>query len=69
MKRKLSELLNDLEVLSERWQEVYETMDEDDEIREEILTDIELAMDCIDVSLMCGDFENDTGKPYDYYAD
>ena len=68
MKRKLSELLSDLKILGERWQEVYETMDEGDE-KEEILTDIGLAMDCIDISLMYGDFENDTGEPYDYYAD
>jgi hypothetical protein len=68
MKRKLSELLNDLELLNKKWQEVYETMDDGDE-KEELLTIIGLGIDCIGASLMYGDYENDTGKPYDYYAD
>ena len=66
--RKLSELINDLKVLGDRWLEVYETMDEGDE-KDEILTDIELAMDCIDTCLMYGDYINDTGKDFDYYND
>lgn len=66
--RKLSELINDLKVLGDRWLEVYETMDEGDE-KDEILTDIELAMDCIDSCLMYGDYINDTGKDFDYYND
>ena len=43
-------------------------MDEGDE-KDEILTDIELAMDCIDSCLMYGDYINDTGKDFDYYND
>lgn len=66
--RKLSELINDLKVLGDQWLEVYETMDEGDE-KDEILTDIELAMDCIDSCLMYGDYINDTGKDFDYYND
>lgn len=66
--RKLSELIIDLKVLGDRWLEVYETMDEGDE-KDEILTDIELAMDCIDSCLMYGDYINDTGKDFDYYND
>ena len=63
--RKLSELLNDLEVLDKQ-RVIVETW-EDSDIKEVTLTDINLAMDCLDCCLMCGDYINDTGKEFDYY--
>jgi hypothetical protein len=42
---------------------------EDGEDKDAILTDLSLAMDCIGACLMYGDYENDTGKPYNYFED
>lgn len=66
--RKLSELLSDLELLEKRYQEFLEEL-EDGEDKDMILTDLELAMDCIGACLMYGDYINDTGKPYNYFED
>ena len=66
--RKLSELLSDLAILEERYMEINSKM-EDGEEKEDILTDLWLAMDCIGACLMYGDYINDTGKPYNYFED
>jgi DNA-directed RNA polymerase subunit N (RpoN/RPB10) len=42
---------------------------EEGEEKEDILTDLGLAMDCIGACLMYGDYINDTGKPYNYFED
>ena len=66
--RKLSELLSDLAILEERYMEIDSTMEEGEE-KDDILTDLGLAMDCIGACLMYGDYINDTGKPYNYFED
>ena len=66
--RKLSELLSDLAILEERYMEIDSKMEEGEE-KDDILTDLGLAMDCIGACLMYGDYENDTGKPYNYFED
>lgn len=66
--RKLSELLSDLAILEERYMEIDSKM-EDGEDKDDILTDLGLAMDCIGACLMYGDYINDTGKPYNYFED
>jgi DNA-directed RNA polymerase subunit N (RpoN/RPB10) len=66
--RKLSELLSDLAILEERYMEIDSKMEEGEE-KEDILTDLGLAMDCIGACLMYGDYINDTGKPYNYFED
>lgn len=66
--RKLSELLSDLAILEERYMEIDSTMEEGEE-KDDILTDLGLAMDCIGSCLMYGDYINDTGKPYNYFED
>jgi DNA-directed RNA polymerase subunit N (RpoN/RPB10) len=66
--RKLSELLSDLAILEERYMEIDSTMEEGEE-KDDILTDLGLAMDCIGTCLMYGDYINDTGKPYNYFED
>ena len=68
MERKLSELLHDLEILNEEYMRVSNEMEDSDK-KDEILMDLGLAMDYIDICLMYGDYVNDTGKDYDYYAD
>lgn len=68
MERKLSELLSDLAILEEKYMEINMEM-EDGEDKDDILTDLSLAMDCIGARLMYGDYENDTGKPYNYFED
>ena len=42
---------------------------EEREDKDDILMDLSLAMDCIGAYLMYGDYENDTGKPYNYFED
>ena len=42
---------------------------EESEDKDYILMDLSLAMDCIGACLMYGDYENDTGKPYNYFED
>ena len=66
--RKLSELLSDLAILEERYMEIDSKMEEGEE-KDDILTDLGLAMDCIGSCLMYGDYINDTGKPYNYFED
>lgn len=66
--RKLSELLSDLAILEERYMEIESKMEEGEE-KDDILTDLGLAMDCIGACLMYGDYINDTGKPYNYFED
>jgi DNA-directed RNA polymerase subunit N (RpoN/RPB10) len=66
--RKLSELLSDLAILEERYMEIDSKMEEGEE-KDDILTDLGLAMDCIGACLMYGDYINDTGKPYNYFED
>ena len=66
--RKLSELLSDLAILEERYMEIDSNMEEGEE-KDDILTDLGLAMDCIGSCLMYGDYINDTGKPYNYFED
>ena len=66
MKRKLSELLSDLAILEERYMKI--NMEERED-KDDILMDLSLAMDCIGTCLMYGDYENDTGKPYNYFED
>jgi hypothetical protein len=66
--RKLSEILNDIKLLEEEWIEVNETH-EDDEEKDIILTDLDLAIDCLAMSLICGDFINDLGRPYNYFEE
>ena len=68
MERKLSELLSDLAILEERYMEISSQMEEGED-KDEILTDLGLAMDCIGACLMYGDYINDTGKPYNYFED
>ena len=68
MERKLSELLSDLAILEERYMEINSQMEEGED-KDEILTDLGLAMDCIGACLMYGDYINDTGKPYNYFED
>lgn len=66
MLRNLSELLSDMKALEEEYQRVSNEMEECI-AKETLLTDLGLAMDCIECSLMYGDYINDTGKEYDYY--
>lgn len=66
--RKLSELLSDLAILEERYMEIDSKMEEGED-KDDILTDLGLAMDCIGACLMYGDYINDTGKPYNYFED
>jgi DNA-directed RNA polymerase subunit N (RpoN/RPB10) len=66
--RKLSELLSDLAIFEERYMEIDSKMEEGEE-KDDILTDLGLAMDCIGACLMYGDYINDTGKPYNYFED
>ena len=68
MERKLSELLSDLAILEEKYMEINMEMEEG-EYKDDILMDLGLAMDCIGACLMYGDYENDTGKPYNYFED
>ena len=68
MERKLSELLSDLAILEERYMEIDMEMEEG-EYKDDILMDLSLAMDYIGTCLMYGDYENDTGKPYNYFED
>jgi hypothetical protein len=68
MKRKLSELLSDLAILEKRYMEINMEMEEGED-KDDILMDLSLAMDCIGACLMYGDYENDTGKPYNYFED
>ena len=68
MKRKLSELLSDLAILEERYTKINMEMEESED-KDYILMDLSLAMDCIGTCLMYGDYENDTGKPYNYFED
>jgi len=42
---------------------------EEGEDKDDILMDLSLSMDCIGAYLMYGDYENDTGKPYNYFED
>ena len=68
MERKLSELLSDLAILEEKYMEINMEMEEGDD-KDDILMDLGLAMDYIGACLMYGDYENDTGKPYNYFED
>lgn len=68
MERKLSELLSDLAILEEKYMEINMGMEEG-EYKDDILMDLSLAMDYIGTCLMYGDYENDTGKPYNYFED
>ena len=68
MERKLSELLSDLAILEEKYMEINMGMEEGEE-KDDILMDLSLAMDYIGTCLMYGDYENDTGKPYNYFED
>ena len=68
MERKLSELLSDLAILEEKYMEINMEMEDGDD-KDDILMDLGLAMDCIAACLMYGDYENDTGKPYNYFED
>ena len=68
MERKLSELLSDLAILEEKYMEINMEMEEGED-KDAILTDLSLAMDYIGACLMYGDYENDTGKPYNYFED
>lgn len=68
MERKLSELLSDLAILEEKYMEINMEMEEGED-KDDILMDLGLAMDCIGACLMYGDYENDTGKPYNYFED
>ena len=68
MERKLSELLSDLAILEKRYMEINMEMEEG-EYKDDILMDLSLAMDYIGTCLMYGDYENDTGKPYNYFED
>mgnify|MGYP003291835074 FL=1 len=68
MERKLSELLSDLAILEKKYMEINMEMEEGED-KDDILMDLSLAMDCIGVCLMYGDYENDTGKPYNYFED
>ena len=68
MERKLSELLSDLAILEEKYMEINMKMEEGED-KDGILMDLGLAMDCIGACLMYGDYENDTGKPYNYFED
>lgn len=68
MERKLSELLSDLAILEKKYMEINMEMEEGED-KDDILMDLGLAMDCIGVCLMYGDYENDTGKPYNYFED
>ena len=68
MERKLSELLSDLAILEERYMEINMEMEEGED-KDAILMDLSLAMDYIGSCLMYGDYENDTGKPYNYFED
>ncbi len=63
--RKLSEILNDLKVLALEYKRVLSL--EETEERENKLTDIELAVECLDTLLMYGDYENDTNEEFDYW--
>ena len=66
--RKLSEILNDIKLLEEEWIKVNETH-EDDEEKDIILTDLDLAIDCLTTKLICGDFIKDIGRPYNYFEE
>ena len=68
MERKLSELLSDLAILEEKYMEINMEMEDGDD-KDDILMDLGLAMDSIGACLMYGDYENDTGKPYNYFED
>ena len=68
MERKLSELLSDLAILEEKYMEINMGMEEGEE-KDDILMDLSLAMDYIGTCLMYGDYENDTGKTYNYFED
>ena len=68
MERKLSELLSDLAMLEERYMEINMEMEEGED-KNDILMDLSLAMDYIGTCLMYGDYENDTGKPYNYFEE
>ena len=68
MERKLSELLSDLAILEEKYMEINMEMEEGED-KDDILMDLSLSMDCIGAYLMYGDYENDTGKPYNYFED
>mgnify|MGYP003442018277 CR=1 FL=1 len=56
-----------MEVLS-KYMEIDMEMEEGED-KDAILMDLGLAMDCIGACLMYGDYENDTGKPYNYFED
>lgn len=64
--RKLSEILNDIELLEKEWTEVNETHENGEE-KDAILEDLDLAIDCLVTNLICGDFINDLGRPYNYF--
>ena len=68
MTRKLSEILNEMNNLSKEYNRIL-IEEEDNEDKEIALTTISLALDCLDTCLMYGDYENDTGKEYNYYED
>ncbi len=63
--RKLSEILKELEYLQEQYI-LIDTIIEDEDEKDEQLTMLALAMDCLESCLMYGDYENDTGKEFNY---
>ena len=64
----LSNILREINDLERQWVYVNNNYDDDEE-KDIMLTDIDLAIDCLATSLMYGDYVNNTGKPYNYYLD
>ena len=68
MERKLSEILKELAELEEEYERINNEMEESEE-KDDALSYLSLAMDCLGCCLMYGDYINDTGLEYDYYND
>ena len=66
--KNLSEILNELENLIKEYNYILETMEEGSD-KDATLEYLDVAIDCLDISLMYGDFINDTGKDYNYYEE
>lgn len=63
--KNLSELLKERKRLINEW-ELVNMWDESD-VKDTALTNIDVALDCLEVCLMYGDYINDTGEDFDYY--